>query len=217
MFKNIYELNWCSTNANHSRFPCLALHSLLRKMSWGPLRQVSGVSLNYSERTKAHPVPLPHSEATGRAAEGLLLLRQKQRQQSKHRQRQVTQPLLWASARRIWLASGLWLLCHSCLWACGLMQSKTDTVYGDLCESQVETQRDPSLSSPPFCIIVSLSLVHWFGSRFYPLWYYPEKEESRQEERLQRPLLGLGGLVASSQFTCRLGAVLHLSAETLPL
>lgn len=97
------------------------------------------------------------------------------------------------------------------------MLSKTGTAYGELCESQAEAQSIPPPSPLHFCIVVSRSpqnagLVA--GSTHLRL--HPEEEAGRGEKRLERPLLELGGLVASGWFICWVGAVLHLRAKTLP-
>lgn len=54
-----------------------------------------------------------------------------------------------------------------------------------------------SLLPPPFLFVLlfpSLPSEHWLvtDSTLYTcLWLYPEKELGRQEERLERPLLGI--------------------------
>lgn len=75
---------------------------------------------------------------------------------------QVTQPLLWPSAQRIWVASGLSATAsegkQTDLWACELIQSKPGTVYGDLDESQAEAHSPPSLLR---CCLTLLSTLIW--------------------------------------------------------
>lgn len=80
----------------------------------------------------------------------------------------------------------------------------------------MKAQHVSPLSTLPFGRVISLSLEYWLGSPLYLLVVEADKKMGRQEESLERPLLGLGGLVASGWLTGQM-AVFHLLAEILPL
>ena len=79
----------------------------------------------------------------------------------------------------------------------GLEDNKVGRVHGKMCEGQVEDQYVSP--SPPFLLAEISLFTQNTGSVALSthLCLDAEIRVSRQEERLERPLLGLGQLVAS--------------------